>query len=1210
MIEFHASTIPEAQIAWLKIPGKNDVLIGVGVPDPKREVLIPGAGVVFPLESKVKLEPQVFLVDSKGNFHGLSDGTAKRRPLKRAEVQTFQHQGKDYTIFSVDFGDGRPGPADSVPGGATIVMRGTDGKFVYAEKQYRTLEKQPPRVLEDGVLYFASSKTGIDLNQERLEAIRIPYKDTELKKAWAAYPAFLEAAGAPKPARGFDNAGKAADHVFARIEMKNGNVMEIVPVVGSHEQRVMLKEPGKAEREVLRGELGLVPDRVDPGPKQAATLITAVSPGGAQPGVMYLDQHGNSGSLGTFLDLEKSRIRWKAAEASFEGRKYTVMSFEAGTVDPKTGWVDSQSREGKTVIIRGEDGVSAELEKKFRDVSIDPPTINIEGVAYYKPEPDKTIRSGIDLLSPHLREIQPFYDYQGSAWETHPRFLTEAGAPPKPVVGMVEKVLGEAQPGSPRNGEVLQEVAPPTDPAKLAGRVAKAQSQDSTISIAQEGHVFQWQTREGFSGALAVREPGSVSAVELNHQGDAFHVFSVKERGKNSGDTWVVRGSDGVAVRVDYQARDLKGVDKPSLGTDGILRFPGESPRPAIDLDRFEMEAVFKPLPPSLVSTRSGPMDPQAVLSGVVEDVGARVRANPGKVQVTQALKEGIELSVAQLELGSAAVLAPPGVGKTTQVEAMARQIIQGESTIPRTWRLIKLDASAFAAGTQYSGTIEERVSALVKTVTTSPSLVIADEVHAWKGVGVVDGKPVDIIQNLKPAMTSGHLRMIAMSTPEEFHRTFVSDPAFVERFTQLTISAPRDASEIRPMLKGWLKDKGLPMMEDDALDRVVALSEEFNAVGAQPRKSTLLLQRIYAKHRILDRNRGAPGIREVDDVAAQLYAVDPALFDQESRKKKILLLRKRMREKVIGQRELIDFLTEGTIRVYTQTHDSSLPRLRGLFVGGKGLGKTAASKAYADAMGLPFKRIQMNTYTGGPGKSSDDLAREIGLALKKNGSTVLLFDELDKAPIEIQDSLLQMMDSGILSVPARSSGAGATESFEVSVRNATVLASANDEAKISEFVKDRFDEVIRVRNPGEKQFKKLVLMHLERYLAEVSRQKGVTFSFKNPRRFANALVERYFEGAGASSAGEGRSGFGLPSKKNALALADAPNGRLVPKLVQKHVAQAIAEAEMHGTAGLKKGGSVMISYVHPKGSLEGAPRVGRCRLKDFLPSLRGLSED
>jgi len=142
---------------------------------------------------------------------------------------------------------------------------------------------------------------------------------------------------------------------------------------------------------------------------------------------------------------------------------------------------------------------------------------------------------------------------------------------------------------------------------------------------------------------------------------------------------------------------------------------------------------------------------------------------------------------------------------------------------------------------------------------------------------------------------------------------------------------------------------------------------------------------------------------------------------------KKVEEVRKALSSAVYGQDHAISsFLSgyfQGELASYSQTNRLK-PRATFLFAGPPGVGKTFLAEQAALALGLPFKRFDMSEYCDKEANiefcGSDKVYKNgqegnVTKFVSENPHSVLLFDEVEKAHINVIYLFLQLLDAGRL---------------------------------------------------------------------------------------------------------------------------------------------------------------------------------------------------
>ena len=145
-----------------------------------------------------------------------------------------------------------------------------------------------------------------------------------------------------------------------------------------------------------------------------------------------------------------------------------------------------------------------------------------------------------------------------------------------------------------------------------------------------------------------------------------------------------------------------------------------------------------------------------------------------------------------------------------------------------------------------------------------------------------------------------------------------------------------------------------------------------------------------------------------------------------ESERNKTLHLDKILHERVVGQDEAVELVTESIIRSKAGIKDPSKPIGSFLFLGPTGVGKTELAKALAESLfdnEQNIVRIDMSEYMekhsvarligAPPGYVGYEEGGQLTEAVRRKPYSVVLFDEIEKAHPDIFNILLQVLDDG-----------------------------------------------------------------------------------------------------------------------------------------------------------------------------------------------------
>lgn len=148
-----------------------------------------------------------------------------------------------------------------------------------------------------------------------------------------------------------------------------------------------------------------------------------------------------------------------------------------------------------------------------------------------------------------------------------------------------------------------------------------------------------------------------------------------------------------------------------------------------------------------------------------------------------------------------------------------------------------------------------------------------------------------------------------------------------------------------------------------------------------------------------------------------------------QGEKDKILHLAETLKERVIGQDEAVELISDAIIRQRAGIKDENRPIGSFLFLGPTGVGKTELAKALAEALfdsESHIVRIDMSEYMEAhsvakligapPGYIGYDEGGQLTEKVRRNPYSIILFDEIEKAHHDVFNLLLQILDDGRLS--------------------------------------------------------------------------------------------------------------------------------------------------------------------------------------------------
>ena len=213
-------------------------------------------------------------------------------------------------------------------------------------------------------------------------------------------------------------------------------------------------------------------------------------------------------------------------------------------------------------------------------------------------------------------------------------------------------------------------------------------------------------------------------------------------------------------------------------------------------------------------------------------------------------------------------IIGEPGVGKTAIIEGIARMMV-GEDC-PESLegkRIIALDMGTIMAG---QGGLEAKVKALMDELEGNPDIILfIDEIHLMVNKTV----PIDMANQIKPALARGKMRLIGATTNNEFRNSLEKDGALERRFQKVNVEEPSVAEtiEILMRIKKNYEEFHKVTFNDDAIEACVNLSGKFISDRYFPDKAIDLMDEVGAKMRISAKKNTPPEIAELEQQLLQL---------------------------------------------------------------------------------------------------------------------------------------------------------------------------------------------------------------------------------------------------------------------------------------------------------------------------------------------------
>ncbi|HJP96595.1 MAG TPA: ATP-dependent Clp protease ATP-binding subunit [Candidatus Saccharimonadales bacterium] len=389
----------------------------------------------------------------------------------------------------------------------------------------------------------------------------------------------------------------------------------------------------------------------------------------------------------------------------------------------------------------------------------------------------------------------------------------------------------------------------------------------------------------------------------------------------------------------------------------------------------------------------------------------------------------------------NAALIGPLGSGKTTLVHALAQRLMLGGPTVPRGLKfqqVFALDPSSLIAQAHGRGELEGLVQQLFFEAYNAKNIILfLDDAHLFfeEGTGSVDLSNV-----LLPVLEAGGLRMILAMDDQHWQRISQRNAALAQYMNRVMV-APANEDDTLLIIEDQLimiEHQQKANYTYQALREAYRLSDRYMQDQSMPGKALQLLESAggFADHGLVD----ASSVRQAIE---QSIGVKVGTADTTEERQTLLNLEDLIHQRMINQTRAVQVVSDALRRARAGVRNQQRPIGTFLFLGPTGVGKTELSKALAAVYfggEDHLVRLDLNEYVqpGDVNRLIADAASDphsLTAQIARQPFSVVLLDEIEKAHPNVLNTLLQLLDEGILRD---------INNREVSFRDAIIIATSN----------------------------------------------------------------------------------------------------------------------------------------------------------------------
>lgn len=381
------------------------------------------------------------------------------------------------------------------------------------------------------------------------------------------------------------------------------------------------------------------------------------------------------------------------------------------------------------------------------------------------------------------------------------------------------------------------------------------------------------------------------------------------------------------------------------------------------------------------------------------------------------------------------------GSGKTALVEAMALKLLEAEPETPKNlhyYQVIGLDPSVLIAQSNERGRLEELVQRICYEALKAKNIVLfMDDAHLFfeEGPGAVD-----ISNTLLPILDGGALRLILALDEQRWMQINQRNPSLAQYLNRVIVE-PTNQQETMEIMHNQaliLEHRYSAIYTYQALQAAWALSSRYIAERVMPGRALTLLESAahFANNKFITKE-------SVEQAIEQTSGVKVSTVNTADERETLLNLENKIHERMINQTAAVRAVSDALRRARAGVRNPTRPIGTFLFLGPTGVGKTELAKSVA---AIYFNdesrliRLDLNEFV-----RSEDVARLIADPAQDRFSltsqvsqqpfSVVLLDEIEKAHPEVLNTLLQLLDEGILRD---------VNNREISFRDTIIIATSN----------------------------------------------------------------------------------------------------------------------------------------------------------------------
>ncbi len=374
------------------------------------------------------------------------------------------------------------------------------------------------------------------------------------------------------------------------------------------------------------------------------------------------------------------------------------------------------------------------------------------------------------------------------------------------------------------------------------------------------------------------------------------------------------------------------------------------------------------------------------------------------------------------LESGRNVILiGDPGVGRMTVVFEFTYRLITGQlGNYFNGKRVLKLDYQSILAEGDIEVKRQSFKNSLIEAKNAGNIVLVIKELQRLTNTNVSGYDFTDLLDDV---LSDSRLPVIALCNLDDYQRYISHDRRIKKYFDAVEVVAPtKDEAMDILLTSAYANEKKYNLIFTiSCLRKLLDGSDRFISDIPFPEKvlellSELTSQKINSESKIVTFDDAVNLLSEKTKI--------PMVRITEAEKIKLSSIESIIHQKLIGQEAAIELIGKSLRARSVGLKNEDRPIGSFLFLGPTGVGKTETAKVLSEIYfgdNQPILRFDMAEYIGPEGFSrligsvSQNRVGNLTTAIKESPSSLLLLDEIEKAPKEIFNLLLTLLDEGYL---------------------------------------------------------------------------------------------------------------------------------------------------------------------------------------------------